>query len=309
MRILCAWMIPAKWGLDIGRLNFISLSTGHGQLMAWLVAIVISTGCAFSTHLLVFVGERALGSIVVIAAASFVTALFLGLIGRAFIVESERRIRYDLARALDISPHVSGRRLVSRALKMRSRLTILETENRDVDRATNRFEAERERLFGACEAHAVRAALLQKENDRLTAKLAGVEEEIQRMIRALDALNNGRTKVRLAGSSQLCSRFNALSEKLHALELTLADICGRPACGNLFALCADDFARPSPGQLVHSAAGLTSSLYADAAALSFVLAVPHDENVVRFMPAGGFQEEPATSVSILQLPDRPAAAA
>lgn len=302
-------MVPAKWGLEIGRLNFISLSTGHSQLMAWLVAIVISTGCAFATHLLVFAGEQALGSIVVIAAASLVTALFLGLIGRTFIVESERRFRYDLARTLNISPHVSRRRLVSRALKMRSRLTFLETANRGVDPAANRFEVERKHLLGACEAHAARAALLQTENDRITAKLAGVDNEIQRLIRALDALNDGRTKVRLAGSSQLCSRFNALSEKLHALELTLADICGLPACGNLFALGADDFARPSPGQLVHSAAGLTSSLSADAAALSFVLAAPHDENVVRFLPAGGPEDEPATSVSILQLPDRPAAAA
>lgn len=277
--------------------------------MAWLVAIVIATGCALSVHLLVFAGEQALGPIFVIAAASFVTALSLGLIGRAFIADSERRIRCDLARALDISPHVSRRRLVSRALKMRLRLTFLETANRCVDPAANRFEAERKRLLGACEAHAVRAALLQNENDQITAKLAGMEDEMQRLIRALDALNDGRTKVRLAGSSQLCSRFNALSEKLHTLELTLAEICGRPACGNLFALGADDFARPSLGQLVHSAAGLTSSLYADAATLSFVLAAPHDENVVRFMPAGGFQDEPATSVSILQLPDRPAAAA
>lgn len=302
-------MMPAKWGLEIGRLNFISLSTGHGQLMAWLVAIVISTGCAFATHLLVFVGEQAFGSIFVIAAASFVTALFLGLLGRAFIVESERRFRYELARALNISPHVSRRRLVSRALKMRSRLTFLETANRGIDPAANRFEAERKHLLGACEAHAVRAALLRNENDQITAKFAGMEDEMQRLIRALDALNDGRTKVRLAGSSQLCSRFNALSEKLHALELTLADICGLPACGNLFALGTDDFARPSLGQLVHSATGLTSSLYADAAALSFVLAAPHDENVVRFMPAGGFLDEPATSESILQLPDRPAAAA
>lgn len=309
MRILSAWMMLANWGLEIGRLNFISVSTGHGQPMAWLVAIVISTGCAFAAHLIVFVGEQAFGSVVVIAVASLITALFLGLIGRALLAESERRFHYELARALDISPHVSRRKLVSRALKMRSRLTFLAAEKRDVDLAANRFEAERDHLLGACDANAVRADLLQKENDRITAKLGGMEDEMQRLLRALDALHEGRTKVRLSGSSQLSSRFNALSEKLHAFELRLADIRGLPACGNLFALGTDGWPMPSLRQMVHSTAGLNSNLCADAATLSFVLAAPLDENIVHFIPAGGLQVEPATTVSILQLPDRPAAAA